>query len=128
MYGMNLLSDRIHVALHRAGLKQAELARLAGVSRQTINDWTHDRAKNIRGANLLAACKVLGVRPEWLASGKGEMLPEEGSIPLEYEERVEHLIQCYLRADEKGKLLIEGVADQVGAQHPSPLDLDLETN
>ena len=93
---MNTLADRLTVAIAHAGITKAELARRVGVSPPSINGWFTGKAKFLRGENLLAAARALGVDQDWLASGKGNMhratlretpaqqyLPQEGFSPQE---------------------------------------------
>lgn len=54
-------------------LKNAALARAAGVKPPTSYNWAHGKTKSIKGEPLLRAAKALGVKPEWLATGKGPM-------------------------------------------------------
>lgn len=57
------------------GVKQAELARRAGVTRAAINHWLKVEAKvfPMKGEVLLGVCSALGVSPWWLMYEKGEM-------------------------------------------------------
>lgn len=59
-----------------AGINQAELARLCGVSAPSVNGWLSGKSKFLRGENLLLAAKALKVSEQWLATGKGQMKPE----------------------------------------------------
>jgi transcriptional regulator with XRE-family HTH domain len=71
---MNLLSERMSASIKYADIKKTDLATSLKVSRATVTDWCSGKIKNIRGDNLFKAAKTLGVRPEWLASGTGEMV------------------------------------------------------
>ncbi len=125
---MSLLSDRIKIALDHSGLTPAELARRSGVKRQSVNDWIHGGTKRISGEALLKAAAALGVSAAWLASGKGQMLDRRAQIPPEDQEQLNRLAALYLSADEKGKTLIAGVAESVGA-YESPLEsISLESD
>ncbi|WP_127564964.1 S24 family peptidase [Stenotrophomonas indicatrix] len=72
---MSTLSERLARALAHAQITQAHLAREVGVSAPSVHNWFSGKAKFLRGANLLAAAKVLGVSESWLATGNGTMLP-----------------------------------------------------
>lgn len=76
---MSTLSERLVRALGHAQITQAHLAREVGVSAPSVHNWFSGKAKFLRGANLLAAAKVLGVSESWLATGNGTMLPP-GSV------------------------------------------------
>lgn len=55
-------------------ITQKALANACGIKSPSVSDWLSGRTKHIEGANLLAASKFLKVRPEWLATGRGDML------------------------------------------------------
>ncbi|MEJ1463345.1 MAG: XRE family transcriptional regulator [Candidatus Sedimenticola sp. (ex Thyasira tokunagai)] len=71
---MSLLSERIIKALGHSGLSQAALGRACGIERATVNGWVKGRTFEISGPVLLKAARALRVSPDWLASGKGQML------------------------------------------------------
>ena len=72
------LSDRILQALReKHGASQAGLARHVGIKQPSVNGWVSGTTKAIKGDNLLKAAAYLGVTPDWLATGKGPMRPEE---------------------------------------------------
>lgn len=65
--------ERLRSAMARISLKNAELARRAGVSPQMVSEYT--AGAKIAGAdNLFSLADALGVRPRWLIRGEGEML------------------------------------------------------
>lgn len=76
---MTTLAERLTVAIARANLTKAELARRVGISAPSVNGWFTGKAKFLRGENLLAAAKALAVDEAWLATGKGQMAPKSGS-------------------------------------------------
>lgn len=68
----NTLKERLEWAMREASdVSQADLARACGIKQPSVNDWISGKTKTIKGANLLNASRLLGVRPEWLASGMG---------------------------------------------------------
>lgn len=67
------LSDRLTLAMNRAGITQAELARLCGVKPPSVNGWLSGKSKFLRGENLLQAANALKVNQQWLATGEGPM-------------------------------------------------------
>jgi phage repressor protein C with HTH and peptisase S24 domain len=75
---MSTLAERLTVAISRAKLTKAELARRVGISAPSVNGWFTGKAKFLRGENLLAAAKALGVDEGWLATGKGQPEPKSG--------------------------------------------------
>lgn len=70
-------SERLQLAMGAAeggrGIRQAELARRAGVTRAAINHWLKVDAKEfpMKGEVLLAVCNVLEVSPWWLMYEQG---------------------------------------------------------
>lgn len=73
---MTTLKGRLELALaQRDGATKAGLARACGVSKPAVSAWFSGAAQAMTGDNLLAAAKYLGIRPDWLASGRGPMLP-----------------------------------------------------
>lgn len=71
---MTTLAERLTLAIAHAKITKAELARRVGISAPSVNGWFSGKAKFLRGENLLAAAKALGVSEAWLATGKGQML------------------------------------------------------
>lgn len=72
---LETLSDRLNHAISVIGISQAELARLINVKPQTIQYLSKQKAEWSKFTFELA--HALGVRVEWLATGKGEMLPPQ---------------------------------------------------
>jgi transcriptional regulator with XRE-family HTH domain len=74
------LSRRIAEAREAAGLSREELARNAGVTVQTVEEW--EAADRTPRANRLTTLGgVLGVSPAWLLSGEGPA-PGDSSAAL----------------------------------------------
>lgn len=73
---MSTIAERLTIAISRARLTKAELARRVGISAPSVNGWFTGKAKFLRGENLLAAAKALAVDEAWLATGKGSMEPK----------------------------------------------------
>ncbi|AWH25759.1 S24 family peptidase [Stenotrophomonas sp. YAU14D1_LEIMI4_1] len=79
---MTTLAERLAAAIAHAQITKAELARRVGISAPSVNGWFSGKSKFLRGENLLAAAKALGVDQTWLATGKGQML--SGAEPVEW--------------------------------------------
>lgn len=62
------VQDRIARARRYAGLDQAELARIAGVSRKSVSNWEIGKTEPRRAA-LIAISFATGVSLEWLETG-----------------------------------------------------------
>jgi SOS-response transcriptional repressor LexA len=69
--GMDLIGIRLRAARKSEGLTQAELAKRAGISQNSVSDL--ERGRNIASRNIVALAKALRRRPEWLSTGA---LPE----------------------------------------------------
>ena len=70
MKNKETLSDRIKLVLFEEGLSQAEGARKCDISQQTLNYIIKNKLDRTKLANQIAL--GLGVRSEWLISGRGE--------------------------------------------------------
>lgn len=65
------LADRLSTAMEIARCSEAELAKASGVSRVAINKVINRQSKTMKADTLAKAAKHLGVRAEWLRTGKG---------------------------------------------------------
>lgn len=83
------LSDRLKQALaaHPDGLTQLGLAIACGVKPPSVHGWVSGKTKSMQADYLYPAAAYLGVRPIWLAMGKGPMrgpdLAMEGTATYE---------------------------------------------
>lgn len=68
------LKNRFKIAMDRIGINQSELGRRAKVSRGTVSLWLNGTTKELHGKNLLNAANALQVNPEWLSTGRGQMI------------------------------------------------------
>lgn len=71
--GMNktTLAQRLKMAMEEGGFTQASLAEAAGISQPSI--WKIAAGRSQGSVKLVDIAKALGVRPEWLADGTGDM-------------------------------------------------------
>lgn len=64
----------------------AQIAEAAGISRQAVYQWFNGASRKLKGENLLAVAKLLGVNEQWLENGKGpklpSALPEDHGVPV----------------------------------------------
>lgn len=75
---MSTLKERLEMALAaKNGASKAGLARACSISKPAVSAWFSGGTTSLEGSNLLAASAYLGVRPEWLASGRGSMHPAQ---------------------------------------------------
>lgn len=68
---MTTYSERLKKAMAHAKITQPALAEKAGVSQQNIQ---HLASKGKGSSHTTAIAKALGVNPEWLQTGAGEMM------------------------------------------------------
>jgi len=74
------LQDRIKLALEKSGLSKTDLWKGCGVRSSTVTSWFKGPNQTISGVNLMNASKILGVNPDWLATGNGDMKAEIYSL------------------------------------------------
>jgi phage repressor protein C with HTH and peptisase S24 domain len=67
------LQDRVKLALQISGKSKTDLWKGCGVRSGTVTSWVKGPNQTISGVNLMNAAKILGVNPEWLATGRGDM-------------------------------------------------------
>lgn len=65
------ISDRIKEVVQGDGRTDVEIAKLVGISKQTLGDWVHGRTKNPQNEHLLNFADALRLELRWLISGKG---------------------------------------------------------
>lgn len=70
---MNTLADRLKFALEKSGKKKTDLWKGCRLSSGAISHWFNNPSTQLKGKNLLCASRILGVRPEWLETGEGEI-------------------------------------------------------
>ena len=73
------LADRLNLAMERTGMTQGALAKASGVAQPTIWRLSSGNAKG--STRIVDIANALGVRPDWLSSGEGNM-SDEGQEPV----------------------------------------------
>lgn len=66
--------------MDRIGIKRARLAEELGVSYVAVKKVLDGQTRAFTAENNSKAAAFLGVSPDWLATGKGEMLPAGGAV------------------------------------------------
>lgn len=66
--------SRIHDTRKKFRVPVAAIAQAAGVSKQAVYEWESGDTKSLKGDNLLAVARVLGVDANWLSTGRGPMV------------------------------------------------------
>lgn len=87
------LGDRIRAALRhrnnkgRDKLNQTSLAEASGITRASLSDLITGKSKDMKASTALLMAAVLGVRPEWLTFGSGEMVDPIRDLQLTARQR-----------------------------------------
>lgn len=79
---MFAMSSRIRQARVAVRLSQAELARRLAVQRSAVTQWERDSGTHPSTAHLAQIACETGVHFEWLATGRGEARPWDGSLDV----------------------------------------------
>ena len=73
---MSDLSFRIRQARRRLSMSQADLGTAIGVGRSAVAQWESRDGSRPTSENLSRIAVITAVHFEWLATGRGRMLPE----------------------------------------------------
>ena len=74
---MSTLSERLKLAIERAGVSKSDLAKTCGVKPASVSDWLSGKSKSMRAPVAQKAAEFLNVSLIWLSTGEGT--PESGS-------------------------------------------------
>jgi SOS-response transcriptional repressor LexA len=80
---MTNLADRLKIARAHAGLSQAGLAKKAGVKQPVISQL--ETGKSAGSSFVVSIANACGISAEWLAEGRGGMLPETSGFDANVE-------------------------------------------
>ena len=75
---MKTFAERLNAAMSAADISQGQLADKVGISQPAIQKMTSGKTSGSR--KMVELAHALGVRPEWLSSGVGEMRID-GNVP-----------------------------------------------
>ncbi|MFP2422201.1 XRE family transcriptional regulator [Pseudescherichia vulneris] len=75
---MKTFAERLNAAMTAAGVSQGQLAEKVGISQPAIQKMTSGKTSGSR--KMVEIANALGIRPEWLSSGSGEMR-NDGQLP-----------------------------------------------
>lgn len=67
---MKTLSDRLKYALSKSGKTKTDIWRACGITSGAVTHWFDGTVKEMMSEHLIVTSKLLGVDPEWLATGK----------------------------------------------------------
>ena len=105
--GMTSLSERIETILKVADIKKSALARVGGVTASSVTQWLTGDTKHISPEVAYKIADELRIEARWIMLGEGPMLQPPKDT------RRDRLIDRYETADERGRRVIEGVAESV---------------
>lgn len=100
------IAARIRKARLNAGISQARLAELLGITRSACSQWESDEGTAPRSQRLEQIAALLGVSYEWLATGRGQQTgvnesPEVYSASLRPDQK--ELLAYYNRLSAKSR-------------------------
>lgn len=73
-----LLADRLRQALRHAGSQRA-VSRKSGISERSLTRFLS--GQDVKTSDLVALADACGVPIEWLAAGRGQMIPSDSPAP-----------------------------------------------
>lgn len=66
---MTTWNDRLNQAMKDKGVNASQLARAMGISAPGMKKWVDGTTLQPKYADVMSACSVLGISPEWLMEG-----------------------------------------------------------
>lgn len=133
---MSEINDRIKEVRKIKGLTMEQFGARIGLGKSAVNKIE----KGINGTTdqtIQSICREFGVSETWLRTGEGQMLDDAADSVLdrlaaEYhlDDRKRAILTAFLKlspADQDAILrYVDGVAAELSAQQPDPLDIDAE--
>jgi len=133
---MSEINDRIKQVRKSKGLTMEQFGSRIGLGKSAVNKIE----KGINGTTdqtVQSICREFGVSEVWLRTGEGQMLDDAADSVLdrlaaEYhlDDRKRAILTAFLKlspADQDAILrYVDGVAAELSAQQPDPLDIDAE--
>lgn len=126
---MSSLLERLKLAAasKTPEVKQAAMARACGVSRAAVAGWFAKENFALQATHAFALAKLLGVDPEWLATGRGQMIPKPFSASPADTELIEasrqndptfaSFVQDYRRLSSVEKTMVRTVVVALARSH-----------
>jgi transcriptional regulator with XRE-family HTH domain len=106
---------RLRHARKVRGLTQVQLAKGSGVKQASISDLERGESKSFRGTTLVSIAQTLKVRPDWLATGKGQMDGTEPPLPIEAERVARNWLKLTPEVRDRVADMIETMVDTSSA-------------
>lgn len=133
---MSAINDRIRELRKGKGLTMEQFGDVIGLTKATVSRL-ESGAVSATEQTVKSICREFGVSETWLRTGEGQMLDDAADSVLdrlaaEYhlDDRKRTILTAFLKlspADQDAILrYVDGVAAELSAQQPDPLDIDAE--
>lgn len=133
---MSAINDRIRELRKGKGLTMEQFGDVIGLTKATVSRL-ESGAVSATEQTVKSICREFGVSETWLRTGEGQMLDDAadsvlGRLAAEYhlDDRKRAILTAFLKlspADQDAILrYVDGVAAELSAQQPDPLDIDAE--
>lgn len=133
---MSAINDRIRELRKGKGLTMEQFGDVIGLTKATVSRL-ESGAVSATEQTVKSICREFGVSETWLRTGEGQMLDDTSDSILdrltsEYhlDDRKRAILTAFLKlspADQDAILrYVDGVAAELSAQQPDPLDIDAE--
>lgn len=133
---MSAINDRIRELRKGKGLTMEQFGDVIGLTKATVSRL-ESGAVSATEQTVKSICREFGVSETWLRTGEGQMLDDAADSVLdrlaaEYhlDDRKRAILTAFLKlspADQDAILrYVDGVAAELSAQQPDPLDIDAE--
>lgn len=118
-------APRIRQARRLAGMSQAQLAEAVGVHRSAVSHWETPEGRQPSAIHLRGIVLATGVAFEWLATGRGEMLPSADTLldsvsaadaELVDDPQERRLLEAFRHAPVRSRVPLLELAEQLAAQ------------
>lgn len=133
---MSAINDRIRELRKDKGLTMEQFGEVIGLTKATVSRL-ESGAVSATEQTVKSICREFGVSEVWLRTGEGQMLDDAADsildrLAAEYhlDDRKRAILTAFLKlssADQDAILrYVDGVAAELSAQQPDPLDIDAE--
>jgi transcriptional regulator with XRE-family HTH domain len=106
---------RIRYARMLRKLTQPQLAKAASITQPSLSLIETGDTKEISGPVLVALCRALDIRPQWVISGQGAM-ELTNAADLEYSEKETEMIRLYRKLDPMWQSVLDALPDMDDAR------------
>lgn len=93
------------------------IAKAAGVTKQAVYQWESGDTKSLKGDNLLAVARVLGVDANWLSTGRGPMIADSGGVLMELGSDAAEIARAYMKLSPALKASVRTLVFSMASAH-----------